>query len=71
MHAMKSHASCADVVSVMKQDQLNPTHSTSEPKHDADRIAVSAEELMQLIHAGQGSDINELIRQTLLDRLAA
>lgn len=68
---MKSHAPCADVVSVMEQDQLKPTLATSEPKHNTDRIAVSAEDLLDLINAGQGSDINELIRQTLLDRLAA
>jgi len=45
--------------------------SSGEPKHDAEYIGVSAEELMELIRSGQGSDVNELVRQTLLDRHAA
>lgn len=71
MHAMKSHALCADVMSVMEQTPPNTTEAAREPKHDADRIAVSAEQLMELIRDGQGDDLNELVRQTLLDRHAA
>ena len=43
MHAMKSHALCADVMSVMEQTPPNTTQAAREPKHDADRIAVSAQ----------------------------
>jgi len=69
---MKSRSACADVLSVMEQSTPHITPpSSGEPKHDAEHIGVSAEELMELIRSGQGSDVNELVRQTLLDRHAA
>ena len=69
---MKSTSVCADVVSVMEHDAEHTTgNPPSEPKRDADRIAVSAEELMELIRSGEGHDVNELVRRTLLDRHAA
>lgn len=71
---MKSRSSCADVVSVMEQ-RTPQTHAERDPKpaptRGTDHLAVSAEELMELIRAGQGDDLNELVRRTLLDRLAA
>lgn len=72
MHAMKSPCVCADVVSVMEHDaEQSTTNPPSEPKRDADHIAVSAEELLELIRSGEGFDVNELVRRTLLDRHAA
>ena len=73
---MKSRFFRADGDSVMENN--TPTNDDSsasklhaEPKQDTDQIAVSAEDLVRLIHSGQGDDLNELIRQTLNDRLAA
>ena len=69
---MKSYFVRADVVPVMDHDTKQTTADPAgEPKHDAEQIAVSAEELMELIRSGQGSDVNELVKRTLLDRHAA
>ena len=73
---MKSRFFRADGVSVMENntptnDDPSASKLHTEPKQDTDRIAVSAEDLVRLIHSGQGDDLNELIRQTLDDRLAA
>lgn len=69
---MKSFIVRADVVPVMDHDTKQPTPDPAgEPKRDAEQIAVSAEELMELIRSGQGRDVNELVKRTLLDRHAA
>ena len=56
----------------MEHDEEQSTgNPPSEPKRDAEHIAVSAEELMELIRSGEGLDVNELVRRSLLDRHAA
>jgi hypothetical protein len=42
-----------------------------EPKHDAEQIAVSAEQLAELIRSGRSDDLNELIKHALQERHAA
>jgi hypothetical protein len=70
MQVMKSHLVCADVCTVMEQPPRTPT-TQSEPKRETDHIAVSAEQLMELIRSGHGDDVDKLVRQTLHDRHAA
>lgn len=51
--------------------QTQTLTETHEPKHDAEHIAVSAEQLAQLIRSGRTDDLNELIRHALQERHAA
>ncbi|MCA9275167.1 MAG: hypothetical protein KDA29_04000 [Phycisphaerales bacterium] len=51
--------------------QTQTQTETHEPKHDAEHIAVSAEQLAQLIRSGRTDDLNELIRHALQERHAA
>lgn len=52
-------------------DRSQPQTESHEPKHDAEHIAVSAEQLAQLIRSGRTDDLNELIRHALQQRHAA
>ena len=56
-------------------DQLNPSADQSSTDRQApsptDEIAISAADLIKMIEAGQGTDVNELVNRVLHDRLAA
>jgi len=56
-------------------DQLNPADDRSSTERHApspaDEIAISALDLIDMIKAGNGSDVNELISQMLRERPAA
>lgn len=67
---------CADVFSVMNtNEQINTLadqRSTEQPASTpTDAIAISASELIKMIEAGQGDDVNELVQQVLTGRQAA
>ena len=56
-------------------DQLNPVDERSSTARHApnraDEIAISALDLIEMIKAGNGSDVNELVSQMLRERPAA
>ncbi len=67
---------CADVFSVMNtNDKINTSADQRSTEKQTftptDEIAISASELIKMIEAGQGDDVNELVQQVLTGRQAA